>query len=87
MLGAPDLSTGLQVGSHESRAEEVNHPPCPAGPTAIDHLAFRITLFPQLQQLWKEHHLTWETILQETALFVLEGEEGHGGKLGYKAER
>jgi len=36
VLGAPERDTGLQVGSHQSRAEGQNHLPRPAGHTAFD---------------------------------------------------
>jgi len=36
VLRAPELDTGLQVGSHQSRAEEQNHLPLPAGHAFLD---------------------------------------------------
>jgi len=36
MLGAPELDTGLQVGSDESRVKEQNPPPRPAAHAALD---------------------------------------------------
>ena len=36
LLGAPELDAGLQVGSHQSRVEEQNHLPQPAGHAAFD---------------------------------------------------
>ena len=36
VLGAPELNTVLQVGSHESRVEGQNHLPEPAGHTSLD---------------------------------------------------
>ncbi|CAM9952029.1 unnamed protein product, partial [Bubo scandiacus] len=36
MLEAPELNTGLHVGSHKSGVEEENHLPRPAGDTSLD---------------------------------------------------
>jgi len=36
VLGAPELDTGFEVGSHQSRAEGRNHLPRPAGHSAFD---------------------------------------------------
>ena len=36
VLRAPELDAGLQVGSHQSRAERQNHLPQPAGHTSFD---------------------------------------------------
>jgi len=36
VLGATELDTGLQVGSHQSRAEGQNHLPRPTGHAAFD---------------------------------------------------
>jgi len=36
VLRAPALDTGLQVGSHQSRVEEQNHLPQPAGNVVFD---------------------------------------------------
>jgi len=36
VLGAPELDAGLQVGSHQSRAEGQSHLPQPAGHAAFD---------------------------------------------------
>jgi len=54
--GAPELDTGLQMGSHQSRVERKNHLPCPAGyvvfdatQDTVDFLGCKCTLLGHVQ--------------------------------------